>query len=110
SDRHLRDVWLIGKISNLKHQNRGHMYLTKKDEQTRIQVVMFSGKNSYLKFYPENGMKVLIRGEVSVFEEFVQYQIYIHQMEPYGIGALFLAFEQVKDKLMKQGYFDDQYK
>ena len=110
SDRHLRDVWLIGEISNFKHHNRGHMYLTIKDEQTRIQAVMFSGKNRHLKFYPENGMKVLIRGEVSVFEAFGQYQLYIHQMEPDGIGALFLAFEQLKDKLMKQGYFDEQYK
>lgn len=110
SDRHLRDVWLMGEISNFKHHNRGHMYLTIKDDQTRIQAVMFAGKNRYLKFMPENGMKVLIRGEVSVFEAFGQYQLYIQQMEPDGIGALFLAFEQLKEKLAKQGLFDEKYK
>src|SRR5690625_1314903 len=100
----------MGEISNFKHHNRGHMYLTIKDEQTRIQAVMFAGKNRFLKFIPENGMKVLIRGEISVFEAFGQYQLYIHQMEPDGVGALFLAYEQLKEKLSKQGYFDQQTK
>lgn len=109
-DNHLSDVWLMGEISNFKHHNRGHMYLTIKDEQTRVQAVMFNGKNRYLKFTPENGMKVLIRGDISVFESFGQYQLYIHQMEPDGIGSLFLAYEQLKEKLTKQGYFNDEHK
>lgn len=109
-DNHLSDVWIMGEISNFKHHNRGHMYLTIKDEQTRVQSVMFSGKNRYLKFTPENGMKVLIRGDISVFESFGQYQLYIHQMEPDGIGSLFLAYEQLKEKLAKQGYFNDDHK
>lgn len=110
TDNHLRDVWLMGEISNFKHHNRGHMYLTIKDDQTRIQAVMFAGKNRFLKFIPENGMKVLIRGDISVFEAFGQYQLYIHQMEPDGVGALFLAYEQLKEKLSKQGYFDQEAK
>lgn len=110
TDNHLKDLWLMGEISNFKHHNRGHMYLTIKDEQTRIQAVMFAGKNRFLKFIPENGMKVLIRGEISVFEAFGQYQLYIHQMEPDGIGALFLAYEQLKDKLSKDGFFEQDIK
>lgn len=110
TDIHLKDVWLMGEVSNFKHHNRGHMYLTIKDEQTRIQAVMFAGRNRFLKFMPENGMKVLIRGEISVFEAFGQYQLYIHQMEPDGIGSLFLAYEQLKEKLSKQGFFDHHTK
>ncbi|SES82725.1 Exodeoxyribonuclease VII large subunit [Oceanobacillus limi] len=110
TDPHLRDVWLKGEISNFKHHSRGHMYLTIKDDQTRIQSVMFAGNNRYLKFTPENGMKVLIKGEISVFEMNGQYQLYIKQMEPDGIGSLYLAIEQLKDKLRKQGYFEEVYK
>ncbi|MFD2045963.1 exodeoxyribonuclease VII large subunit [Ornithinibacillus salinisoli] len=110
TDPHLRDVWLKGEISNFKHHSRGHMYLTIKDDNTRIQAVMFAGNNRYLKFTPENGMKVLIRGEISVFEMNGQYQLYIQQMEPDGIGSLYLAFEQLKEKLRKLGYFEDIHK
>lgn len=109
-DTHLRDVWIKGEISNFNHHSRGHMYLTIKDDKTRIQAVMFAGNNRYLKFTPENGMQVLIRGEVSVFETYGQYQLYIKQMEPDGIGSLYLAFEQLKQKLQKQGLFESKYK
>ncbi|MDY0408398.1 exodeoxyribonuclease VII large subunit [Virgibacillus soli] len=104
-DPHLQNIWLKGEVSNFKHHNRGHMYMTIKDEQTRIQAVMFAGHNRFLKFQPEEGMRVLIKGEISVFETNGQYQLYIQQMEPDGIGALYLAYEQLKDKLMKKGYF-----
>src|SRR5690606_16903513 len=110
TDPHLRSIWLKGEISNFKLHSRGHMYLTIKDDQARINAVMFSGNNRYLKFKPENGMKVLIRGEISVFEATGQYQLYIQQMEPDGVGSLYLAFEQLKEKLRKKGYFDSQYK
>ncbi|MFC4558769.1 exodeoxyribonuclease VII large subunit [Virgibacillus kekensis] len=106
TDPHLKQVWLRGEISNFKHHSRGHMYLTIKDDNTRIQSVMFAGNNRSLKFSPENGMKVLIKGEIGVFEPHGQYQLYIQQMEPDGIGSLHLAFEQLKEKLNKQGYFD----
>src|SRR5690625_97418 len=109
-DPHLSNVLLKGEISNFNHHNRGHMYLTIKDNQSRIQAVMFHGHNRHLKFTPENGMQVLIEGEVSVFEPYGQYQLYIKQMEPDGIGALYLAYEQLKEKLSKQGYFADDKK
>lgn len=86
------------------------MYLTIKDDQSRLQAVMFAGNNRSLKFKPENGMNVLVRGEISVFESFGQYQLYIQQMEPDGIGALYLAYEQLKEKLHKKGYFDTSIK
>ncbi|WP_152658059.1 exodeoxyribonuclease VII large subunit [Oceanobacillus sp. CFH 90083] len=111
TDPHLRQVWLRGEISNFKHHSRGHMYLTIKDDNARIQAVMFSSNNSKLLFRPENGMSVLIRGEVSVYEASGQYQLYIREMEPDGIGALYQAFEQLKEKLQIEGLFlDDQKK
>lgn len=110
TDPHLKDIWLKGEISNFKHHSRGHMYLTIKDDNTRIQSVMFVGNNRMLKFTPENGMNVLIKGEIGVFEPYGQYQFYIQQMEPDGIGSLYLAFEQLKEKLHKQGYFEQIHK
>ncbi|ASN05290.1 exodeoxyribonuclease VII large subunit [Virgibacillus necropolis] len=110
TDPHLNRVFVRGEISNFKRHSRGHMYLTIKDDQTRVQSVMFAGNNRSLKFNPENGMKVLITGNIGVFEPYGQYQLYIQQMEPDGIGALYLAFEQLKGKLAKQGYFDQDHK
>ena len=109
-DSHLQDIWLRGEISNFKHHSRGHMYLTIKDEQARVQAVMFAGNNRNLKFTPENGMKVFIRGNISIYEAYGQYQLYIEEMEPDGLGALYLAYEQLKEKLQKQGYFDPEHK
>lgn len=109
-DPHLADVLLKGEISNFNHHQRGHMYMTIKDENSRVQAVMFAGNNRYLKFRPENGMKVLLRGNISVFEPYGQYQFYIKQMEPDGVGSLHLAFEQLKEKLSKEGYFDQSAK
>lgn len=110
TDPHLKDIWLKGEISNFKHHSRGHMYLTIKDKESKIKSVMFKGNNRFLKFTPEDGMKVLIRGEVGVYEAFGQYQLYIKMMEPDGLGSLYLAFEQLKKKLEKQGYFEARYK
>ncbi|GGK02774.1 exodeoxyribonuclease 7 large subunit [Lentibacillus kapialis] len=110
ADNHLKNIWLKGEISNFKHHSRGHMYLTIKDDHARIQAVMFAGNNRRLKFRPENGMNVLIRGDIGVFEQFGQYQLYIQQMEPDGLGSLYLAFEQLKEKLHKQGFFNDDHK
>lgn len=109
-DKHLTQVWLRGEISNFKHHSRGHMYLTLKDNQARIQAVMFAGHNRSMKFQPENGMNVLVKGEVGVYEPQGQYQLYIQQMEPDGIGSLYLAFEQLKEKLAKEGLFDESSK
>ncbi|MBM7552339.1 exodeoxyribonuclease VII large subunit [Thalassobacillus pellis] len=110
SDPHLKNVWLRGEISNFKHHSRGHMYFSLKDEKARIQSVMFAGNNRNLKFLPENGMNVLIRGEVSVYEPMGQYQLYVHDMQPDGIGALYLAYEQLKEKLEKEGLFSQERK
>lgn len=105
-DPHLQEVWLKAEISNFNHHNRGHMYLTLKDNQARIQAVMFAGNNRSLKFMPENGMNVLVQGYVSIFEPYGQYQLYIKTMQPDGIGALYLAYEQLKEKLSKEGLFE----
>ena len=109
-DSHLQEVWLKGEISNFNHHSRGHMYLTIKDDNSRIQAVMFAGNNRHLKFTPENGMNVLIQGNIGVFEPYGNYQLYIKNMEPDGIGALYLAYEQLKEKLHRAGYFDAHHK
>ncbi|WP_269412237.1 exodeoxyribonuclease VII large subunit [Lentibacillus daqui] len=110
TDPHLQIIWLRGEISNFKHHSRGHMYLTIKDEYSQVRAVMFAGNNRYLKFVPENGMRVLIKGKIGVYEPQGQYQLYIQQMQPDGIGALYLAFEQLKEKLHKLGYFEESIK
>lgn len=109
-DAILNDLWVRGEISNFNHHSRGHMYFTLKDEHSRIQSVMFAGHNRTLSFQPENGMKVLIRGEVNVYEPFGQYQLYAKEMQPDGIGNLFLAFEKLKETLEKEGLFAEHRK
>lgn len=109
-DRSLRDVWVRGELSNFKHHSRGHMYFTVKDTNSRISSVMFASQNRMLKFLPENGMKVLIRGEVSVYSPFGQYQLYAKEMQPDGIGNLYLAYEELKKKLEQEGLFSSDYK
>ncbi|QQK75925.1 exodeoxyribonuclease VII large subunit [Salicibibacter cibarius] len=101
----LNDVFLRGEISNFKHHSRGHMYFTIKDEKARVSAVMFAGNNRALRFRPESGMKVLVRGNVSVYEPYGQYQLYVRMMEPDGIGQLYLAYEQLKKKLDSEGLF-----
>ncbi len=104
-DPHLQDIWIKGEISNFTQHARGHMYFTLKDSQARIQVVMFAGNNRTLAFKPENGMKVLARGEISIYEQNGSYQVYIQEMQPDGIGNLYLAYEQLKKKLEQEGLF-----
>ncbi len=109
-DSFLSNVWVRGEISNFKQHSRGHMYFTLKDENARIQSVMFAGSNRGLKFLPEDGMKVLVRGDVSVYEPFGQYQFYAKEMQPDGLGNLFLAFEELKNKLEQEGLFANHIK
>ncbi|MBN8190896.1 exodeoxyribonuclease VII large subunit [Bacillus sp. NTK074B] len=109
-DPHLSNLFVRGEISNFKRHSSGHMYFTLKDEKARILSVMFSSNNQSLKFRPENGMNVLIRGDISVYESGGQYQIYVKEMQPDGIGELYLAYEQLKEKLEKAGYFDGSRK
>jgi exodeoxyribonuclease VII large subunit len=110
SDRHLQGVLVRGEISNFKGHSRGHLYLTLKDQGSRIQAVMFSSHNQNLLFNPENGMKVLIEADLSVYEPYGQYQLYIKNMQPDGIGNLYLAYEQLKKKLEEAGYFNPEHK
>ncbi|MCM3762755.1 exodeoxyribonuclease VII large subunit [Alkalihalobacillus oceani] len=102
----LQDIWLRGELSNVKWHSRGHLYFTIKDDQSRMQAVMFAGHNRYLAFRPENGMKVLLRGEINVYEPYGQYQFYAKEMQPDGIGSLYLAYEELKEKLQAEGLFD----
>ncbi len=110
ADPHLQDVHVRGEISNFKQHSSGHMYFTLKDEKARILAVMFSSQSRTMKFSPENGMKVVVRGEISVYEPSGQYQIYIKEMRPDGIGELFLAYEQLRKKLEIEGLFSIEHK
>lgn len=107
ADPHLTDVLVKGEISNFKRHSSGHMYFTLKDEHARIKAVMFSRAASGLKFTPENGMHVLVKGNVTVYEMNGQYQMYVAEMRPDGIGELYLAYEQLKEKLETEGLFDE---
>ncbi len=109
-DMILSKLWVKGEISNYKYHHSGHMYFTLKDENSIIKCVMFKGNASVLRFVPENGMKVIIRGYISVFERDGQYQLYAEEMQPDGLGSLHLAFEQLKKKLEEEGLFDTKYK
>lgn len=106
----LNNVWVRGEISNFTHHSRGHMYFTLKDESSRIRSVMFKGNNQFLKFNPKEGMKVLARGDVNVYERDGQYQLYVREMQPDGIGALYQAYEELKEALANRGWFDEHLK
>lgn len=111
ADENLTGLFVRGEISNFTHHLKsGHFYFTLKDEKTSIKAVMFKGSARYVKFHPENGMKVVIFGSVRVFERDGIYQLYCEEMQPDGIGALYMAFEQLKQKLDGKGYFDPQRK
>lgn len=106
----LKKVYLKGEISNFKAHSRGHFYFTLKDENSRINAVMFSFNNRNIKFTPYDGMKVLVTGKIDVYEASGAYQIYVEEMLEDGVGALYIAFEQLKEKLNKEGLFDKSKK
>ena len=110
NDVNLNQVYLRGEISNFKAHSRGHLYFTLKDENSRISAVMFSSSAAKLKFMPQDGMKVLVTGKISVFEANGGYQIYVNEMLEDGVGNLYIAFEQLKKKLEEEGLFDPKYK
>ena len=105
ADTHLRDVYVKGELSNVKVHSSGHIYFTLKDDAARLTSVMFAMNAKSLKFVPESGMNVLVRGDINVFEVAGQYQLYAATIQPDGIGELFLAFEQLKKKLQQEGLF-----
>ncbi|RIV22999.1 exodeoxyribonuclease VII large subunit [Alicyclobacillaceae bacterium I2511] len=106
SNQELNRCHVSGEISNFKHHSSGHMYFTLKDEQSKVRAVMFASRVRFIKFVPQDGMKVIVRGAVSVFERDGSYQLYVENMQPDGIGALYVAFTQLKERLAKEGLFD----
>ncbi|HHW02665.1 MAG TPA: exodeoxyribonuclease VII large subunit [Thermoanaerobacterales bacterium] len=102
----LQQVYIKGEISNFKHHISGHMYFTLKDEKSQIRCIMFRSSNILLNFNPENGMKVTAFGHISVFEKTGEYQLYVEDLEPEGVGDLHIAFERLKAKLEKEGLFN----
>lgn len=110
NDRNLQEVYLKAEISNFKAHTRGHLYFTLKDETSRINAVMFSYNVSRLKFKPVDGMKVLVKGKISVYEATGSYQIYVEEMDQDGLGNLYVEFEKLKKKLAAEGLFDQDKK
>lgn len=110
ADPTLGAVWVKGEISNFKHHSSGHMYFTLKDEKSRLKCVMFRTRNAALRFRPEDGLTVIAGGSIGLYEVAGEYQLYVNELYPAGQGALHLAFEQLKQKLEKEGLFDPSRK
>ena len=111
ADENLANIFISGEISNFtNHYRTGHLYFTLKDDSAAVRAVMFNSSAKRLKFMPEDGMKVIARGRVSVYEASGQYQLYVDDMQPDGVGALNLAYEQLKEKLQKEGLFSGLHK
>ena len=111
SDHRLQNILVAGEISNFTdHYRSGHLYFSLKDEKSVLKAVMFAGSARFLKFKPADGMRVIVRGRISVYEPSGQYQLYAEEMQPDGVGALSIAFEQLKAKLEEEGLFDDSRK
>ena len=110
NDVNLGEVFLKGEISNFKAHSRGHFYFTLKDDNSRINAIMFASSTRNIKFVPQDGMKVMVTGKISVFEATGQYQIYVNEMLEDGLGNLYIAFEQLKKKLEQEGLFDPSKK
>lgn len=99
-----------GEISNFKLHSSGHMYFSLKDENSKINCIMFKGNSRNLTFLPENGMKVIVKGRISLYEKEGAYQFYCDKMELEGIGELYIAFEKLKNRLELEGLFKDEHK
>lgn len=110
SDDVLKSVYIRGELSNYKTYPSGHSYFTLKDKNSQIRGVMFKGNKRFLKFEPKNGMKVIIKGKIEVYEKNGNYQLYAQRITEDGIGELHIAYEQLKKKLEKEGLFDKSHK
>ena len=110
SDELLRDIYIKGELSNVSQPTSGHVYFTLKDEYSELRCVMFRNRNALLKFRLEDGMSVIVRGHISVYEKRGRYQLYVEELQESGIGALYRAFEQLKKKLKDEGMFDATHK
>ena len=109
-DRVLSSVTVKGEISNFKYHSSGHLYFSLKDDGGQIKAVMFRSNASHLRFLPESGMRVIVTGSIGVYPRDGAYQIYVNSMQPDGIGALYLAYEQLKARLADEGLFDEEHK
>ena len=110
-DKNLRSILIKGEISNFtNHTKTGHLYFTLKDNECSVKAIMFNSMASRLRFTPSSGMNVIISANVQVFERDGIYQLYVNDMQPDGIGALYLAFEQLREKLSEEGLFDEAIK
>ena len=107
-DVHLQNIYIKGEISNFKSHTRGHYYFTLKDEESRINAVMFASSVSKLNFVPSDGMKVLAIGRISVYPSSGSYQIYVNNLEQDGLGNLYIAYEKLKEELNKKGLFNQK--
>ena len=105
-EKQFPDVWVTGEVSNFRAAGSGHLYFTLKDETAQLRAVCFRNQARYLKFKPQDGLAVIARGRLSVYEARGEYQLYVEFLEPAGLGALQLAFEQLKQKLVAEGLFD----
>jgi exodeoxyribonuclease VII large subunit len=105
-EKQFPDVWVTGEVSNFRAATSGHFYFTLKDEGAQLRAVCFRNQARYLKFKPQDGISVIARGHLSVYEARGEYQLYVEYLEPAGLGALQLAFEQLKQKLAAEGLFD----
>src|ERR1700682_1713605 len=109
-EREYSDAWVEGVISNFRAQVSGHLYFTLKDGNAQIRVVMFRSAARLLRFRPDNGMQVVVRGRVTIYEDRGELQVSAEYVEPKGAGALQIAFEQLKAKLEAEGLFDSARK
>src|ERR1700731_4421381 len=108
--RNFTDVWVEGEISNCREAQSGHLYCTLKDDRAQVRCVCFKNQLRLMKFRPEDGLHVTVRGSISVYEARGEYQIYVEHIEPVGLGALQLAFDQLKKRLEAEGIFDPERK
>ena len=110
NNSHLRDIYIKGEISNFKNHTRGHLYFTLKDENARLNAVMFASSTKSLTFEPKDGDNVLVRGRVSAYPASGSYQIYVNEMTLDGLGNLYIEYEKLKEKLFNEGLFKEEHK
>ena len=109
-EKGFEEVWLEGEISNFRSPSSGHYYFTLKDDTSQIRAVIFRFMGRYLKYQPQDGLQIMCRGRISLYEPRGEYQIILDYMEPKGVGSLQIAFDQLKEKLKKEGLFDPEHK
>jgi len=110
ADALLNNIWIRGEISNCKHHTSGHLYFTLKDAASSMRCIMFRSRCSQLNFLPSNGMGVIVRGHIGIYERDGQYQLYAEELAPDGMGALYVAYCRLKEQLQAEGLFEQEHK